>query len=104
MADTLISKGITVDGEISGTEPISVEGTVKGKISLQATVTIQEGGVVEANVETTEIHISGNMTGNVQASDRVEIKDSGRVVGDISSPRISIADGAGFKGNIDMDV
>lgn len=104
MADTIISKGITVDGEISGTEPISVEGTIKGKISLQATVTIQEGGVVEANVETTEIHISGNMTGNVQASDRVEIADSGRVVGDISSPRISIADGAGFKGNIDMDV
>ena len=104
MSDTIISKGITIDGEISGTEPVSIEGTVKGKIALQAADTIEQGGVVEANVETTEIHISGNMTGNVQASDRVEITDSGRVVGDISSPRISIADGAGFKGNIDMDV
>lgn len=104
MADTIISKGITVDGEISGTEPVVVEGTVKGKITLEAVVTIEEGGVVEADVETTQVHISGQMTGNVKAQDRVEIATSGRVVGDISSPRISIADGAGFKGHIDMDV
>lgn len=104
MADTIISKGITIDGEISGTEPVVVEGTVKGKINLEANVTIKEGGVVEADVDTTQVFISGQMTGNVKAQDRVEISTSGRVVGDITSPRISIADGAGFKGHIDMDV
>lgn len=104
MADTIISKGITIDGEISGTEPVVVEGTVKGKINLEANVTIEEGGVVEADVDTTQVFISGQMTGNVKAQDRVEISTSGRVVGDITSPRISIADGAGFKGHIDMDV
>lgn len=104
MTDTIISKGITIDGEISGTEPVIVEGTVKGKITLEAVVTIEENGVVEADVETTQVLISGQMTGNVKAQDRVEITNSGRVVGDIASPRISIADGAGFKGHIDMDV
>ena len=102
--DTIISKGITIDGEISGSEPVVVEGTVKGKIALSAAVTIANEGVVEADVETTEVQISGNMTGNVVASDRVEITPEGRVVGDVRAPRILIADGAAFKGHIDMDV
>lgn len=104
MADTIIAKGITIDGEISGTEPVLVEGTVKGKISLDATVTVAEEGLVEADLETTEVQISGTLTGNVDASERVEITPTGKVVGDIRSPRILIADGAGFKGHIDMDV
>ena len=104
MTETIISKGITIDGEISGKDPVVVEGNVKGKITQSATVTIAESGVVEADVETTEVHISGAMTGNVQAKDRVEIATSGRVVGDLKAPRSSIADGAGFKGHIDMDV
>ena len=102
--DTIISRGITIDGEISGTEPVVVEGTVKGKITLQAAVTVAAEGVVEADVETTQVQISGAMTGNVSASERVEITPEGRVVGDVRAPRILIADGAGFKGHIDMDV
>ena len=104
MADTIIAQGITIDGEISGDEPVLVEGVVKGKITLSARVTVAQGGQIEADVESTEVEISGSLTGNVQANDRVEITAEGRVVGDIRSPRILIADGAAFKGHIDMDV
>lgn len=104
MAETIIGKSITIDGEISGDEPVIVEGTVKGKISLESTVTVASGAVVEADVESVQIEISGQVTGNVSASERVEITNDGKMVGDIKSPRILIADGAGFKGHIDMDV
>ncbi len=104
MTDTVIGPNITVDGEITGTDPITVEGTVKGRIATEALVTIAEAGVVEADVETPEVAVSGQVTGNIVASERVEITTEGRMVGDIKSPRILIADGAGFKGHIDMDV
>ncbi len=104
MADTIIAQGITIDGEISGNEPVLVEGTVKGKIALDATVTVAQQGIVEADVETTEVQISGALTGNIVARERVEITSEGKVVGDVKAPRILIADGAGFKGHIDMDV
>ncbi len=104
MADTVIGTNITVDGEITGSDPVIVEGTVKGRIATEAALTVAEGGVVEADVETPEITVSGQVTGNITGGDRVEITAEGRMVGDIKAPRILIADGAGFKGHIDMDV
>lgn len=104
MADTIIGPNITVDGEITGTDPITVEGTVKGRIATEAALNVAEGGVVEADVETPEISVSGQVTGNIVGGERVEITAEGRMVGDIKAPRILIADGAGFKGHIDMDV
>lgn len=104
MADTVIGSGIVIDGEISGDAPVVVEGTVKGRIALDAMVSVAEEGVVEADIDSAEVEISGSVTGNIAAGDRVEIRPEGRVVGDIRSPRILIADGASFKGHIDMDV
>jgi cytoskeletal protein CcmA (bactofilin family) len=60
--------------------------------------------VVEADIETQNVEIAGRVTGNIQASDKVELKADCRVVGDVKAPRILIADGASFKGNVDMDV
>ncbi len=104
MADTIIGADITVDGEITGSDPVVVEGTVKGRIDTDSSVTVAEQGVVEADVDTPDISVSGQVTGNITASDRAEITTEGRMVGDIKAPRILIADGAGFKGHIDMDV
>lgn len=104
MADTIIGKGIIIDGEISGSAPVIIEGMVKGRITVQAAVTVAEGAVVNADVNTPLVDVQGELTGNIQASERVQISTSGRMVGDIRSPRILIADGAGFKGHIDMDV
>ncbi|HOX43378.1 MAG TPA: polymer-forming cytoskeletal protein [Myxococcota bacterium] len=99
----VIGRSIVIDGEISGDEDLVIQGTVKGKIALKESLFVENSGVVEADIETQNVVISGAVTGNIRASERVEIKTDGRMVGDIKSPRILIADGAVFKGNVDMD-
>jgi cytoskeletal protein CcmA (bactofilin family) len=104
MANTIIGSSIVIDGEVSGEEDLVIRGTVKGKIILKENLLVENSGVVEADIQTTNVTISGQVTGNIQASERVELRADGRMVGDIKSPRILIADGASFKGNVDMDV
>lgn len=104
MAETVIGKGIVIDGEIMGSEPVIVEGVVKGRIALDSTVIVASGGVVEADLDSDDVEISGQVTGNVTARGLAELKSDSRMVGDIRAPRILISDGAGFKGHIDMDV
>ncbi len=99
----VIGRSIVIDGEISGDEDLVVQGTVKGKISLKQSLFVESSGVVEADIDTQNVEISGSVTGNILASDKVELKSDGRMVGDIKAPRILIADGATFKGNVDMD-
>ena len=103
MGNTIIGSSIVIDGEITGDEDLLIQGTVKGKIQLRESLFIEESGVVEADVETQNVDISGRITGNVTATDKVELKSECRMVGDIKAPRILIADGASFKGNVDMD-
>jgi cytoskeletal protein CcmA (bactofilin family) len=104
MANTFIGSTIVIDGEITGEEDLVIQGTVKGKIALKESLYIEPSGVVEADIETQNVDVSGQITGNISASDKVELKAQCRVVGDIKAPRILIADGASFKGNVDMDV
>ena len=104
MANTVIGSSIVIDGEISGEEDLVVQGTVKGKIALKESLIVEGSGVVEADIDTQNVEIAGRVTGNINASEKVELKTDCRVVGDIRSPRILIADGASFKGSVDMDV
>ena len=104
MANTVIGSSIVIDGENTGEEDLVIQGTVKGKIVLKENLIVENSGIVEADIETTNVTVSGQVTGNIAASERVELKADGRMVGDIKSPRILIADGATFKGNVDMDV
>jgi len=104
MANTIIGSSIVIDGEITGDEDLVIQGTVKGKIQLKESLYVEESGAVEADIETQNVDISGQVTGNITATDKVELKAQCRVVGDIKAPRILIADGASFKGNVDMDV
>jgi cytoskeletal protein CcmA (bactofilin family) len=103
MANTVIGSSIMIDGEISGDEDLVIQGTVKGKIALKESLIVEGSGVVEADIETQNVEIAGQVTGNIVASDKVELKSDCRVVGDIKAPRVLIADGASFKGNVDMD-
>ncbi len=103
MANTVIGSTIVIDGEITGDEDLVILGTVKGRISLRENILVERDGVVEASVETATITVNGSVTGDIQASERAELKADCRVVGDIRAPRILIADGASFKGNVDMD-
>jgi cytoskeletal protein CcmA (bactofilin family) len=103
MANTVIGNTIVIDGEITGDEDLIVRGTVKGKIAMSASVIVENSGTVEADIETKNVEVSGNVTGNITATERVELKTDGRMVGDVKAPRILIADGAVFKGNVDME-
>src|SRR3990172_5608879 len=103
-AHTVIGSSIVIDGEISGDEDLVIQGTVKGRISLRESLFVESSGVIEADIETANVEVSGQVTGNIVATDKVELKADCKVVGDIRAPRILIADGALFKGNVDMDV
>lgn len=104
MANTVIGSSIVIDGEVSGEEPLTVLGTVKGKISVAQNLMVEHGATVEADVEAQSLTVSGRLTGNVLARERVELRADAKMIGDVKSPRIVIADGASFKGNVDMDV
>ena len=99
----IISKGLFVKGEISGTESLYIDGKVEGSISLPGNrVTIGRNGQVGANVTAREVIVLGKLRGNVTASDRVDIRAEGALSGDVAAARISIEDGAFFKGGIDI--
>lgn len=104
MATTVIGSGVTIEGEITAEEEVVVAGTVRGKLTADGPVTVESGGVVEADIGATTLSIGGIVSGNVSASDRVDLLSGGRLVGDVRAARITIADGASFKGNVDMDV
>ncbi|HEY8376032.1 MAG TPA: polymer-forming cytoskeletal protein [Nannocystis sp.] len=102
MSSTVIGSSILIDGEITGEEHLVVRGTVKGRIHVRDSIVVEDGGVVEATVDAASVTVQGTLRGDVSASERAELRPSSTVVGDIRAPRILIADGASFKGNVDM--
>jgi cytoskeletal protein CcmA (bactofilin family) len=104
MAGTVIGDGLTVEGEITGDDEVVVHGTVRGTLTTTDAVSIAAGGVVEADVTASALSIAGQVTGNVTAQNRVDIQAGGRLVGDVKASRFTIADGASFKGSVDMEV
>jgi cytoskeletal protein CcmA (bactofilin family) len=98
-----IGKGLFIKGEITGTESLFVDGKVEGTISLPGNrVTIGRNGQVAASIAAREIVILGKVRGDIAASDRVDIRAEGALTGDVTAARISIEDGAFFKGGIDI--
>src|SRR5687767_4228921 len=99
---THIAPGSRIEGQVSGPTELLVEGEVEGEIRVDATVMIGTEGVVQGPVTAHVVRIGGRVFGNVTASDRVEVAPSGSVEGDIVAPRIIIAEGAFFKGRVEM--
>jgi cytoskeletal protein CcmA (bactofilin family) len=98
-----IGKSVVVKGEISGSEDLYVDGEVRGSIELRDHgLTVGPNGKVDANVIAREIVVHGTLNGNVQAADKIEIRKTGSILGDLSTARIIIEDGAYFKGSIDI--
>lgn len=104
MANTVIGSSIVIDGEISGDEQLTIQGTVKGKVAVSQNVVVESGATVEADIEGQTVTVSGNVTGNVTAREKLELRPDSKMVGNAKAPRIVVADGASFKGNVDMDV
>jgi cytoskeletal protein CcmA (bactofilin family) len=103
MSGTVIGSTIHIVGEIHGEEDLLILGSVQGKIFLKDSLVVDTSARVEADLETKTVEISGTVTGNVVASERVEIKNDGRVTGNIKAPRVTIADGALFRGSVEME-
>ena len=98
-----ISKGLSIKGEITGTESLFIDGKVEGRINIPGNrVTVGKNGVVSASISAREIVVLGKLKGNVNATDRVDIRAEGALTGDVAAARISIEDGAFFKGGIDI--
>jgi len=98
-----IGKSLIVKGELSGSESLYIDGKVEGTINLPGNrVTVGRNGQVAANILAREIVVLGKVRGNCQASDRVDIRAEGSLTGDVIAARISIEDGAFFKGGIDI--
>jgi cytoskeletal protein CcmA (bactofilin family) len=98
-----IGKSVVIKGELTGSEDLTIEGHVEGKIELRQNVlTIGPNGKIKAQVFAKSVIILGEVTGNVTASEKVDLRDNGSVDGDIASPRVAIAEGAHFRGSIDM--
>ena len=99
---SIIGPGTTINGDISSEGTIRIEGTVLGQVQCQDTIVVQESGKVKAELIGGQVIISGEVHGNVSAHDRLEIATGGRVLGDITSPRISNAQGVLFEGKCTM--
>jgi len=98
-----IGKSVVIKGELNGSEDLTIEGHVEGKIELKEHVlTIGPNGKIKASVFAKAVIVLGEVNGNVTASDKVDIRDGGSVDGDIVSPRVAIAEGAHFRGSVDM--
>ena len=98
-----IGKSVVIKGELNGSEDLTIEGHVEGTIQLKEHVlTIGPNGRIKAQVFAKSVIVLGEVTGNVTASDKVDIRDNGSVDGDIVSPRVAIAEGAHFRGTVDM--
>jgi cytoskeletal protein CcmA (bactofilin family) len=98
-----IGKSVIIKGELSGSEDLYIDGQVEGTIELQKNhLTIGPNGQVRANVNAKGASIQGKLEGNINASDRVELRKSAITVGDITTQRITIEDGAYFKGKVNV--
>jgi cytoskeletal protein CcmA (bactofilin family) len=99
-----IGRSLQIKGEVIGTESLYIDGKVEGAISLpDSRVTVSRDAQVSANITAREVVVFGNVSGNIYASDRVDIRSEGSVTGDVTAQRVTIGDGAFFKGGININ-
>ena len=99
---TVVGEHTTIQGALQGDEDLTIFGKVEGTINLTKTLIIESSGIVVADIDVRDAIISGVVVGNITASNSVQITEEGRMVGDLSAPRVIIVDGASFRGHVDM--
>ncbi len=104
MTNTVIGSSIVISGDISSDADMVIEGSVNGRVQIKGDLYVGSTAVVEADIDTRNVEIAGSVQGNISARQKVEIATGGRAIGDVRAERILIADGAVFKGNVDMGV
>jgi cytoskeletal protein CcmA (bactofilin family) len=102
LTSAFIGPSLTIKGSVTGEEDLQIDGKVEGPVTIRGRLTVGASGQLSAGVTARELAVYGKVSGNVDARDRVEIKRDGAVIGDIQTARISIEDGAIFKGRIEI--
>ena len=98
-----IGRTLTIKGEITGSEALYIDGRVEGKINMpESRVTIGRNGKVDASIVAREVVVMGKVTGNIECSDRLDIRSEGSLTGDVVSVRISVEDGAMLRGSVQL--
>ena len=98
-----IGRTVVIKGEVSGNESLYIDGRVEGSVTFKDhRVTVGRNGVVQANISAREVVIMGKVTGNVECSDRVDIRSEGTLTGDVVSARIRVEDGAMLRGSVQL--
>ena len=99
-----IGPRITVRGSLVGEEDVVIQGRVEGNIALSANLVVDGPALVAADIEADSVDIRGQVEGDIVASEGIVLREGARVVGNLRAPRVEIADGAQFKGSVEMDV
>lgn len=103
-SSSVIGASIRVKGDIEGDDDLVIDGQVDGSVRLTSNeLTIGDNGIVVADIEAKSVKIDGSVTGDIQGSELVTVSKHGKVRGNITAPRVTLEDGAQFKGSIDMD-
>ncbi len=98
-----LGQSLIIKGEVTGSEDLIIDGRVEGRIDLKDhNLTIGANGRVHAEIHARNVTVVGEVTGNIAADEKVDLTDTGKVVGDVRAPRIAISDGAQFKGSVEM--
>ncbi len=104
MISTIIGDNSKVEGLLEASDPTRVDGLLQGKILSKSSVIVGEHGVVRGDINAAEILIAGTVYGNLKAEKRIELTETGRVLGDLITKTLVIDEGASFKGNCTMEV
>ena len=104
MPVTTIGNSLILDGELQGTTGLSIQGIVKGKIEIDNTITVEKGAVIKADIKAKDVQILGEVKGNLSASGNVHYMEDCTVVGNTTTARILIADGASIKGSVHINI
>lgn len=99
---TFVGTNITIDGTVTGSEPMVVEGLVRGKVNISSDLRLGTRARVEAEVHARNVTVEGKVTGNISADERLELISTAVVEGNLKAPKIVVAEGAKFRGSVDM--
>jgi cytoskeletal protein CcmA (bactofilin family) len=100
--ETIVGSSVKLEGDLAGQGNVNVYGEVSGKIQTKGDVAVEKSAAVKADVEANNITVSGLIEGNVKAQEKLEVTESGKIVGDITAKTLSIAPGANFSGQCNM--
>lgn len=102
MSSTIIASELTIEGDLTSEDDVRIEGRVCGRVTTTANVELGPKGAVESDVSGRTVSVAGSVSASITASERVDLLAGGRLVGDVKAPRLTIADGATFRGKVDM--